>query len=208
VHFLKSITIQLGSLLARYGGWGLLAINFFDSSFLSFPVINDLLLLHLAAQYPHLALAYALQATSGSVLGAYTLYAVSRWGGRLLGRRTPPQSALSRTRVWLERNDFVTVLVFCLLPPPAPFKLISIAAGALRVNPVRFVAALLLGRCARFMAEGWIGAQYGAGAEAFLRRNIGWASWSAAAVIIAGTLAYRLLARRNPRIEAGDQGKA
>ena len=204
MHFLKSIAIQLGSLLARYGGWGLLGINFFDSSFLSFPVINDLLLIHLAAQRPHRALVYALQAAFGSVLGACTLYVVSRGGRQLLGRKHPSQRDLSRTQVWLERNDFVTVLVFSLLPPPAPFKLIPIAAGALRMSLLRFVAGLLLGRCARFVAESWIGVQYGAGAEAFLRRNIGWASWSAAAAIVAGTVAYRMLARRRSRTETGD----
>lgn len=193
VHFLKSFSAQLELFLAHYGGWGLFALNFLDSSFLAFPVVNDLLLLHLAGQHPQSGLGYALQATAGSTLGAYVIYEIPRRGRRFLRRGPPPEARIGRTGTWLQRNDFLTVLVASLLPPPTPFKLVPIAAGALRVKPVRFVAALLLGRGLRFLTESWVGMRYGADAEAFLKRNIGWASWAAAALIVAGALVYRRL---------------
>jgi membrane protein YqaA with SNARE-associated domain len=132
---MDSLSANLGKILALYGGWGLLAISFLDSSILSLPLVNDLLLIHLSAQHPERMLFYALQSTIGSILGAYLTYGVARGGGKYLLRRVAPKK-IARAQHWLDRNDFVSVLVASLLPPPAPFKVFLITAGLLRVNPV------------------------------------------------------------------------
>lgn len=179
-----------------YGGWGLFAISFLDSSFLSFPLINDLLLLHLSSQRPDRVLIYVLQSTAGSVLGAYVIYAISRRGGQLLWGSASPGNK-SRAGQWLERNDFAAVLVASLLPPPAPFKVFLITAGALRVNPARFGAALLVGRGVRFAAEGLLAARYGARAEIYLKENIAWVSLLAAALVVMMVLVYRQVTKQH-----------
>jgi membrane protein YqaA with SNARE-associated domain len=210
---MKSITAKLAQFLALYGGWGLLAISFLDSSILSLPLVNDLLLIHLAARQPERVVLYALQSTAGSILGAYLTYAIARGGGKYLLRKISAKK-LARAQHWLDRNDFVSVLVASLLPPPAPFKVFLIAAGILRVNPVRFGAALLVGRGARFLAEGYLGARYGLQAEQYLKENLAWVSLVAVVVVVAGTVIYRRLtehwrqkhSQSAPRASSSDQG--
>ena len=86
MHYLKYLSGHLGNPLIRYEGWGLLAISFLDSSFLAFPMFNDLALLVLASRHPGRAAIYALQAAAGSVLGAYLIYGITRRGRELLWR--------------------------------------------------------------------------------------------------------------------------
>ena len=195
MQFLKSLAARLGHVLALYGGWGLFAISFLDSSFLPIPTVNDLLLMYLSSQRPSRAAVYALGCTAGYVLGAYGIYGVGRGGVRVLWRRPSPEK-VTRAKQWLERNDFIAVLVASLLPPPMPFKVFLIAAGALRVSAARFGAALVVGRGVRFAAEAWLGARYGELAEAYLKAHFRGASLVIAALLVGTTFIYRRLQRR------------
>lgn len=196
MSLLWSLFTKLGKLLALYGGWGLFAISFLDSSFVAFPLVNDLLLIHLASQHPERMPLYAIQATAGSILGSYVLYAIGRSGAQFAFRRSSPRWK-SRAEHWLTRNDFVAVLFASLLPPPMPFKVFLLTAGALRVNAARFGAALVVGRGLRFGIEGFLGARYGVAAEAYIKDNAGWVSLVAAVAVVAATLIWRRLARRS-----------
>jgi membrane protein YqaA with SNARE-associated domain len=195
LSFLKSLTARLGPALVLYGGWGLFAISFLDSTFIPFPMVNDLLLMHLSSLSPSRMPFYVIGCTAGSVLGAYVLYAIGRGGGQFLHRRFSEQK-MGRAEQWIARNDFASVLVISLLPAPAPFKLFLVSAGALRMNRLRYIAALFLGRGARFLAEGWLGVLYGARAEAYLKANLAWVSLTVAVVVVGLTLAYRIWTRR------------
>lgn len=189
------VRARLEHFLVLFGGWGLFGISFLDSSFLSFPLVNDLLLIHLASQSPGRALIYALQSTAGSVLGASTVYAIS-CGGWSLVRRKRGSNKVSRVQQWLGQNAFVAMLVASLLPPPVPFKLFAISAGVLRVNFLKFGSALLVGRSLRFIVGALLGAHYGARAETYLKENIGWTSLVAVALIVAMTFLYRWASSR------------
>jgi membrane protein YqaA with SNARE-associated domain len=193
--------VKLGQVLALHGGWGLLGISFLDSSFVALPSANDLLLIHLSSQHPERALLYALASTVGSVAGAYVIYGLARGGGQFLWRRQA-SAAMTRGRRWLERNEFVSILVMSLLPPPAPFKAFLLAAGALRVNAPRFGVALLVGRGLRFSSEAWLGARYGVQAEAYLKEHLVWASLVAVALVVGVTVLRRKLARRSVEASA------
>ena len=189
MSFLKSLSLKLGHVLALYGGVGLFAMSFLDSSFVPFPGINDLALIVLAGQHPARAPFYAFMSTVGSLLGCYVVYGIARSGGRLAGGKS--SSTKGSARRWLERNDLVAMLVMCLLPPPAPLKIFVITAGALRMNALNFGVALLLGRSLRFAAEAWLGARYGAQAEAYLKKNLGWTSLVTILLVIGLTLLSR-----------------
>ena len=191
---LKSLAQELGLWLALYGGWGLFSITFLDSSILSFPGITDLLLIHLASRQPDRALIYVAQAVLASILGAYLLYAITSRAGRFVLHKLSPQK-IERARHWLERNDFISILVASLLPPPAPLKAFLITAGVLRVNAVRYGAALLVGRSLRYGAVAWLGARYGLQAETYLKHNITWVSLVIVAVVVVLTLGYRRFTR-------------
>ncbi|MGH9378339.1 MAG: YqaA family protein [Terriglobia bacterium] len=192
---LKILIGGLGYLLSRYGGWGLFTISYLDSSFLAFPVINDLLLIRLASKHPQKAVFYALLCTLGSVLGALTLYYITRKGRNLLSPRTP-QPEKTRVRHWIERNDFVSILIASLLPPPTPFKVFAIMAGAMQIRLSRFILALFIGRGVRFALEAWVGVYYGAAAQDYLRKNLVWLSLAVVVATVAVVLAYRYAKRR------------
>jgi membrane protein YqaA with SNARE-associated domain len=185
---------MLGHILGRYGGWGLFAISFLDSSFLAFPFINDLFLMKLASLNPHRAILYTFQCTAGSVLGAYLIYEITRRASRLLSRR-PAARGKSHIRSWMERNDFLSVLVGSLLPPPTPFKVFAIIAGGLQMGAVRFFVALLIGRTVRFSFEAWLGLDYGAAAQLFLTKNIWTVCLVTIVAIIVSAVAYRRFKR-------------
>ena len=177
-------------MLALYGG-GLFVLSFLDSSFMPFPGLNDVALIVLASKHPARSPFYALLSTLGSLLGCYVMYGIARGGGRLAGGGKRGSSKRNRARRWLEQNEFVSMLVMALLPPPAPLKIFVIAAGALRMNIVNVGAALLVGRSLRFAAIAWLGAHYGAEAEAYLKKNLAWASLVTIVLVIVLTLLFR-----------------
>jgi membrane protein YqaA with SNARE-associated domain len=188
--FFKSLSLKLGHVLALYGAGGLFVMSFLDSSFIPFPGINDLALIVLASQHPARGPFYALMSTVGSLLGCYVIYGIAR-GAEQLAEGRSPSTKERHARRWLERNDFVAMLVMCLLPPPAPLKIFVIAAGILRMNALRFGAALLVGRSLRFAAEAWLGAHYGAQSEAYLKKNLTWASLVTILIVIGLTFLSR-----------------
>src|SRR3954468_7195033 len=69
------------------GGPGLFIIGFLDSSFLSFPELNDLLLMGMVIQHPRRLVYYAGMATAGSVLGCLAIYYIARKGGEAFLRK-------------------------------------------------------------------------------------------------------------------------
>src|SRR5262245_36251568 len=105
-------------LVNDFGLLGLVVVAFFDSSFLSLPEVNDILVITMSMRRPeHLAL-YAGAATLGSVLGCLALYAIGKKGGRPLLRRKLSPERLQRLERTLRRFDILAVLVPSLLPPP------------------------------------------------------------------------------------------
>jgi membrane protein YqaA with SNARE-associated domain len=193
LHFLNSISAYLGAMLSQWGGWGLAGINLLDSSFLGFPLINDLLLIHLSGQHPHLFPVYAMQATLGSVAGSYIIYVIARASGELLARKQGPRkrAGMWRAHQWLERNEVVTLMIGALLPPPTPYKIFPASAGILRVNAWRFGLALGAGRLIRFGIEGFVGARYGPAADVFVKTNLVWIALAMAVAIVAVNLLMR-----------------
>jgi membrane protein YqaA with SNARE-associated domain len=157
----------LQAIVASAGGLGLFLIAFLDSSVLTFPVINDLLLIDLSIRNPARMPYYAAMATLGSVAGCLVLYYLARKGGEaMFQKQAGPRT--QQIRVWIKRNGFVSILVTALLPPPTPFKIFVIAAGALEMPVRTFVLGLLAARAIRFFGEGFLAIRYGNQAGQFL----------------------------------------
>jgi len=146
---------------------GLFLIAFLDSSVLTFPVINDLLLIDLSIRFPARMPYYAAMATIGSVAGCLLLYYIARKGGEAMFRKHAGPRA-ERIHAWIDRNGFLSILVTALLPPPTPFKVFVIAAGALEMPVQTFVLGLLAARGIRFFGEGFLAIRYGDRAGEFL----------------------------------------
>ncbi|MGO9639992.1 MAG: YqaA family protein [Candidatus Acidiferrales bacterium] len=157
----------LAATVAASGGVGLLAVSFLDSSVLPFPTVNDLLLINLSVNSPARMPYYAAMATLGAMLGGLLLYGIAREGEEALFHKHAGARA-ERVRAWVVRNGFLTVLLAALLPPPMPFKIIIIAAGALEMPLQIFLPAMLLARLIRFFGEGFLAVKYGAATLPFL----------------------------------------
>jgi membrane protein YqaA with SNARE-associated domain len=142
------------------GAPGLFLISFLDSSVLTFPVINDLLVIELSIQRPARMVLYASMAALGSVLGCVLLYFIARKGGEAFFRRKAGSRA-ETIRGFLRRNGFGGMLVAALLPPPTPFKAFVLAAGVFEVPLASFASAIALARAFRYFGIGYLAMKYG-----------------------------------------------
>ena len=152
------------------GAPGLFLISFLDSSVLTFPVINDLLLIELSLQHPARMPLYALMALLGSVLGCVLLYFIARKGGEAYFHRKAGERGKA-IRHWVERNGFGGMLVAAMLPPPTPFKIVVFAAGVFEVPLLSFVSAVGLARLIRYFGVGYLAVKYGNNALPFLAQH-------------------------------------
>src|SRR5215475_11101327 len=152
------------------GAPGLFLISFLDSSVLTFPVINDLLLIELSIQKPLRMPLYAAMAMIGSVLGCLLLYYIAKKGGEAFFHRKAGDRAHA-IRAWVDRNGFGGMLIAALLPPPTPFKIFVFAAGVFEVPIVSFASAIGLARAIRYFGIGYLAVKYGDQAMPFLAQH-------------------------------------
>lgn len=168
---------MIGGLLATIehwatglGGLGLLIVAALDSSFLSFPQVGDVLIIYLSTKRPELMPYYASMTTLGSLIGCLALYAVARTGGGSFLRRRFKASHVDRAMRLYQRHGLLVVVVGALLPPPTPFKLLVLLAGAAEVATWRFGLAIVLGRGVRYFGQGLLAVLYGERALELVRR--------------------------------------
>ena len=162
----------------------LFALSFLDSILLPLPSLNDLLLIDLSIQWPLRMPYYAALATIGSLTGSVLLYFAARKGEEAAFHKKAGSQAPQIHR-WMERNGFVTLTIAALLPPPTPFKLFVLAAGALGMPFRSFLAAMTVARTVRFFAEGYLAVRFGAQATRFLvEHSVGFAISTVALVLV------------------------
>lgn len=182
------------------GAPGLFLISFLDSSVLTFPVINDLLLIELSMQHPARMPLYAFMAMLGSVLGCVLLFFLAEKGGEALFHKHAGKRAQA-IHNWVVHNGFGGMLVAALLPPPTPFKVFVVAAGVFEVPLVSFTAAITLARAIRYFGIGYLAIRYGAQALPYLMSH----KWQVAAVVIGlaavSYLLSRLILRHRPETQ-------
>jgi membrane protein YqaA with SNARE-associated domain len=156
---------------SELGGLGLFVIAALDSSFLSFPQVNDLLIIYLSTKYPERMPYYAGITTLGSLLGCFVLYGVARKGGAMFLRKRFSAERVDRGMALFQRHGLLAVVVPALLPPPTPFKLFVLLAGAASVSPWRFGAAIAIGRGIRYFGQGYLAVRYGDQAAAIMKEH-------------------------------------
>ncbi len=152
---------------ATLGAPGLFMISFLDSSVLTFPVINDLLLISLSIQKPSRMILYATMAATGSLLGCILLYFLALKAGEAAFHKKAGKRA-AKIRHFVEENGFVGMLIAALLPPPTPFKFFVLAAGVFRVPLWSFTSAIAVARIVRYFAVGYLAVHYGSQALPYL----------------------------------------
>ncbi len=165
--------------------WWLAAIAFAESSF--FPVPPDALLIPMALARPDRAFRYAAICTVGSVAGGML--------GYLIGYALFDQIALPLLRLYnyegtydafVQRSSGVwlsVILIKGLLP--IPYKIITIASGAVRFDFLTFVWASALTRGVRFFLWAVLLRLFGDSARTFIDQRLPW--------LLAGTAVLAVL---------------
>lgn len=191
---------------SELGGPGLFLIAALDSSFLSFPQVNDLLVLYLSTRSPARMPYYAGMTTLGSLTGCFALYALARRGGEVFLRRRFSAGRVDRGKAIYQRFGLLAVLVPALLPPPTPFKIFVLMAGAAGVAPWRFGLAILIGRGVRYFGQGYLAVRYGEQAAAIVRSHGTTVGLTLAGLVVAGAAVY--YAFRRQRVQPSRAGSA
>ena len=193
---MKGIFEAIESFALGLGGPGLALLAFLDSSFLSFPEANDLLIVAAVIAHPDAWWYYALMTMAGSIAGCYALYLVGRRGGEAFLRKRFSAGAFDRGLAMYQRWGLLAVIVPSLLPPPTPFKIFVLLAGVAKVRPATFVAAVAIGRGLRYGGEAWLAYKYGEQAKTFITENAPVVGLVLATLLVAGTLAFIVWRRR------------
>ena len=168
--WLKVWKVKIVAFATTLGGPGLLLISFLDSSVLTFPIINDLLLIDLSIQQPARMPLYAFLAALGSVAGCVVLYFIAKKGGEAFFHRKAGARA-STIRAWVEKNGFGGMLIAALLPPPTPFKVFVFAAGVFEIPLMSYTTAIALARCIRYFGIGYLAVRYGNDAMPYITHH-------------------------------------
>ncbi len=137
------------------------AIAFFES--IIFPIPVDIFTFGLAAVQPKKWIRFGAVATICSVLGSvfgYLLgmYLFDSFGQHLIDFYGYHDQFVQVTQLF-NRNTFL--VIFTSAFTPIPFKVFTIAGGALRVLFLPFITASILGRGSRFFLEVYLAQKFG-----------------------------------------------
>ncbi|MBU0752991.1 MAG: DedA family protein [Gammaproteobacteria bacterium] len=170
--------------------WYLGGMSFAESSF--FPIPPDVMLAPMCLATPRRAWWFALLTTLASVAGGLFGYAIGHvaidtllpW---LQDSRYWP--AYQQAVDWFGRWGFWAVFLAGF--SPIPYKVFTIAAGALAMALLPFTIASFIGRGARFFLVAGLMAWGGARMEALLHRYVDRLGWGVVALAAAGLLLWR-----------------
>ena len=177
------------------GGPGLFIVAFLDSSFISLPQINDLLVVLMVIRNKPLMPYYAAMATLGSVVGCYVLYLIAERGGEAFLAKRLHAGHTERALALYRKRGVLALMIPAILPPPAPFKLFVLMAGLAEVRPLPFVVSIAIARGLRYLVLGTLAIRYGDFALELMRtRGRVIAIWLAV-IIVAAAVGWWLFKR-------------
>jgi membrane protein YqaA with SNARE-associated domain len=190
---------RVRSFALAWGAPGLFAVMFLDSSVLPLPGAADVLLIISVALHPSRLMLNVAAATAGSLCGCLVLHYTGRKGGAALVRKRFATADIDRATASLRRYGVMAVLIPSLLPPPAPFKIFLLIAGAVGISTRRFAVAIFIGRGTRYLVLGLLAVAYGDRAGALLHDHGALASIAAAGAVAAGFGVYLWRSRARAR---------
>jgi membrane protein YqaA with SNARE-associated domain len=193
---LEAISVWLRQTLLPYGSFGLMFLAMCDSSFVSLPEVNDVLLMTFTINDPGGMVKYTLLTILGSVIGCALLYSVGRKGGDAFLRRSFADEKLTRVKSWYQRHGVLAIIVPSLLPPPTPFKVFVLSAGTFGISWPKFITGVVIGRGIRYFSEGILAVLYGPAAIQFVQNNYGKIGLGFAVLIVASAGIFFLTRRR------------
>jgi membrane protein YqaA with SNARE-associated domain len=154
-----------------HGAWALFILAFCESSF--FPIPPDVLLIALAVGLPTAAFRFALICSAGSLLGGCFGYLIGWFFMDGIGNRIITLYALHDSFEMIrEKYELYNAwIVFTAGFTPIPYKLITISAGAFKVDFPVFFLASAVSRSARFFLVSALIYQFGPQIRGFIDRH-------------------------------------
>lgn len=170
----------------------LAGVSFAESSF--FPIPPDVMLIAMGLAAPEKSWRYALITTIFSVLGGLFGYLIGFFGIEILSHWL---NGSSYYHSYLHVVDLFKLyglwIIFIAGFSPIPYKLFTIAAGALQMAILPFVLASFLGRGLRFFLVSGILFYMGDRIETKLRPIIDWLGWLAVLLIVLGFIVAKYI---------------
>lgn len=148
---------------------------------------------------------YASMTTAGSLVGCFMLYAVARKGGEVFLRKRFSAARVDRGMALYQRFGLLAVVVPSLLPPPTPFKIFVLMAGAAAVAPWRFGLAIVIGRGIRYFGQGYLAVRYGERAAEMVKAHGTEVGIGLAVLALAIGLVYSLIKRQGSQPSRSDR---
>jgi membrane protein YqaA with SNARE-associated domain len=153
------------------GAPGLFLVAIGDSTFLTLPEINDILVVLMVTRHKTRLVLYAGAATAGSVVGSLLLFSIGRKGGEAFLQKRFSAERSARALAFIQRYGVLAVIIPSLLPPPMPFKMFVLLSGIAGIRPARFATAVAIGRGIRYFGEGLLALRYGEQTMTFLHEH-------------------------------------
>ncbi len=175
----------------RHAEWYLYVLSFAESSF--FPIPPDVMLAPMALAQPGKAFRFAMGTTISSVLGGIFGYLIGMFAFDWIGpwlEQSHYHGAYLTAQEWFGRWGFWAVFLAGF--SPIPYKVFTIAAGALSMAFAPFVLASFIGRGARFFLVALLLAWGGERLEKVLHRYINWIGWGCVVLVVVGIGIYQL----------------
>jgi membrane protein YqaA with SNARE-associated domain len=170
----------------------LCSLSFAESSF--FPIPPDVMLAPMALARPEKAIRLALLTTIFSVLGGILGYCIGFFMFDVIApwlQETRYWEKYLTAELWFKQWGFWAVFIAGF--SPIPYKVFTIAAGALQMFFLPFVLASIVGRGARFFLVSLLIAKGGKKFESKLRQYIDLIGWVVVALVSIGGAAYKYL---------------
>ena len=175
---------------SRYASTALFILAFTESSF--FPIPPDVMLAPMVLARPDRAWSLAALTTITSVLGGiagFLLGALAFDSVEPLIERAGYMSAYLRAEDWFVQWGFWAIFLAGF--SPIPYKVFTIAAGAMSMAFAPFVLASFVGRAARFFLVAGLVAWGGPKFEAKLKQFIDIIGWAVVVLVVVAYLVFR-----------------
>ncbi|WP_421876281.1 YqaA family protein [Pacificispira sp.] len=177
----------------RHAIWWLAAVSFIESSV--FPIPPDALLIPMILAAREKAFRYAFVCTVASVLGGLAGYGIGYFlfdtVGQPLVALYGAQDALAGVQADFADNGWWIVLGGGMTP--FPYKVVTIASGALSLDPMAFTAASVVGRGLRFFLVAALLWKFGAPIRDFIEKRLGLVVAAGFILLIGGFLLIKVL---------------
>jgi membrane protein YqaA with SNARE-associated domain len=195
----KAFAAWIYGVALAIGGPGIFVIAFLDSSFISLPQINDILVVLMVTQNKAWMPYYAAMATLGSVAGCYAIFYLAEQGGEAFLRKRLRAGQTERALALYKRHGVLALVIPALLPPPAPFKLFVLMAGVAEVPRMKFVLSIAGARGLRYVILGLLAIWYGDAALELMRTHGREVGLALIGVIVIGALGLWWMRRQGSR---------